>query len=206
MARHSPVHRTFENLISCYFLPFRLSFFCEYHLMEGESLAFYIFESSPQYGIQLIWAHQEHQHFFTSSKRVTADFCGVNLWTKSTIRHVARRVITFRIRRNFAIRQRSNSSRRLPSLTCRVSVRCVAHFTHCIYFDALHVLSTWCVFGYACFWRVVHTSSIRRAYLFDASCISLRRVVHISSTRRIARRRAVHTSSTRRVALRRVAR
>ena len=90
---------------------------------------------------------------------------GVNSWTKSSIRHVEHHVVTFRVRRNFAIRQRSNSSRRLPSLTSRVSLRCVAHFTRCICFDALHVFST------------------RRAYLFDASCVPLRRVV--SSDRQI---------------------
>ena len=110
---------------------------------------------------------------------------GVNSWTKSSIRHVERHVVTFRVRRNFAIRQRSNSSRRLPSLTSRVSLRCVAHFTH--------VLTR-----YMSFRHVVHTSSTRRAcvplrrlvraYLFDASCIPrpLRRDVHTqaSSTRR----------------------
>ena len=57
---------------------------------------------------------------------------GVYSWTKSSIRHVERHVVTFPVRRNFAIRQRSNSSRRLPSLTSCVSLRCVAHFTRCI--------------------------------------------------------------------------
>ena len=110
-----------------------------------------------------------------ASLRVESCEYGVNSWTKSSIRHVERHVVTFRVRRNFAIRQRSNSSRRLPSLTSRVSLRCVAHFTRCICFDALHVFST------------------RRAYLFDASCVPLRRVVHTqaSSTRRVALRRDV---------------
>ena len=63
VARHSSASRTFENLISCYFFPIPSSFFCGYSLMEGEPLAFHIFKSSSEYGTQLIWAHQEHQHF-----------------------------------------------------------------------------------------------------------------------------------------------
>ena len=84
---------------------------------------------------------------------------GVNSWTKSSIRHVERHVVTFRVRRNFAIRQRSNSSRRLPSLTSRVSLRCVAHFTH--------VLTRYMSFRHV----VIPLRRVVRAYLFDASCV-----------------------------------
>ena len=116
---------------------------------------------------------------------------GVNSWTKSSIRHAKCHVITFRVRRNFAIRQRSKSSRRLPSLTSRVSLRCVAHFTRCIFFDALLYMSfrrlacsaKLCVFSTRREYSSC-SSSTRRAYLFDASCVPLRRVVHTSSTRR----------------------
>ena len=63
VARHSSVNRTFENLISCYFLPIQSSFSCGYPLMKGKPLTFHIFQSSSEYSIELIWAHQEHQHF-----------------------------------------------------------------------------------------------------------------------------------------------
>ena len=98
--------------------------------------------------------------FVASTVSFSARKYGVNSWTKSSIRHVERHVVTFRVRRNFAIRQRSNSSRRLPSLTSRVSLRAL-RFSHVAY-----VLTR-----YMSFRHVVHTSSTRRAYLFDASCI-----------------------------------
>ena len=140
-----------------------------------------------------------------------ADIYGINSWTKSSIRHVEHHVVTFRVRRNLAIRQRSNSSRHLPSLTSRVSLRCVAHFTPCICFDALHVFSMsfrrlacsakLCVFLTH---RAYSSCSFltRRAYLFDASCIPLRRVVRTSSTHRayLGLFDATRSSSTRRVA------
>ena len=157
-----------------------------------------------------------------------ADIYGINSWTKSSIRHVEHHVVTFRVRRNLAIRQRSNSSQHLPELdeSCISSMRCAFHTLHmfrrvtCLFdvfstsFRRLACSAKLCVFLTH---RAYSSCSFltRRAYLFDASCIPLRRVVRTSSTHRAylglfdatrsssTRRVATCSSSTRRVALQR---
>ena len=102
---------------------------------------------------------------------------------KNSIRHVERHVVTFRVRRNFAIRQRSNSSRRLPSLTSRVSSHVAYVLTRYMSFRRIACSAKSCVFSTRRAYSSC-SSSTRRAYLFDTSCAPLRRVVHTSSTRR----------------------
>ena len=85
VARHSLVNKTDLNLPSCDFLPTLFSILRGCPLMQVKPLGFHILQRFSEYGIELIWAHQEHQRLkncFASFKRAT--------WTSPLILLMAR--------------------------------------------------------------------------------------------------------------------